>query len=236
MVKPLLVVALITAGVLVGACGDFAKREECLPTSDPSCVNDPDPTLPDLTGPNPNFPNPAAFRSTVALDETPGKTKLLLSELLLDPVGANAGMQKLELWNSGSSDMDAGNFVLHFGDQSFELPKGAVIPAGGFLVIHIGMAGSDDALNVYAPMLGELTASKGDALLATRDGQLTDYVQWGEPGQSFESAAQAEGQWPEGYACPTPVEGASLCFISNFPGNTPANFTARWPSLGQGND
>lgn len=237
MVKPSYLVALLTAGLVVAACGNYAKREQCTQLSDPNCVNEPAPTLPDLQGPNPDFPNPAAFRSTAKLDETPGKTSLVLNELLLDPVGDNAGHQKLEIWNAGSSDMNAAEFALIAGEQSFQLPEGTVIPAGGFLVVHLGAAGSNDAFNVYAPQVGELSAATGDMVLATRDGQLTDYVQWGASGQAHEADAEAEGQWVSGYACLAPVEGASLSFKSNSELiNSNWDFIAKHPSLGESNE
>ncbi|NUQ35781.1 MAG: hypothetical protein HUU29_12675 [Planctomycetaceae bacterium] len=156
-----------------------------------------------------------------------------MNELFLDPYGENDGAQKIEVWNGASGDFDVGGYTLRGCGTELSFADGTVVAAGGFLVVHVGLSGANDAGNIFAPAMNTLDAISGEMALVAPDGVIGDYVQWGEAGQSLEGYAAAEGQWVAGEVCVKPVEGTSLSYVGS--GSHATDYTARYPTIGSPN-
>ncbi len=222
---------------LISGCGDFATTNSCTPNADPTCQAD-NPaqfTLPNLTGPNPQFPIPqnAPPARNGRFLGGPGLTPVLLNELFLDPMGLNANRQQVELWNSGNIDFNLSGYTLNLSEQKIVFSQDQIIPAGQFLVIHLGQVGFNDTNDLFHSQIQEVDSKQGFAALITDTGVIADYVQWGTTGQALESYAVQEKQWSAKKACAVPVEGTALSLIGG--GNEVSDFAARFPTLGAPN-
>ncbi len=195
--------SLAFTAVLATACGDYANSLRG------------DPFVPNGTGPNPNnlpnangVPNPGSGGGH-AVSVSP----VVISEVLVDPNGPNAGYQFAELWNTGATSLGLGGWKLTAGNSTFPFPYGCNLSAGGRVVVNLGAAGATTSLEQFAPSFGELLGAGSLALL--RGGsELVDFVQWGSSGQAYEAAAASAGRWTAGYALNVPAEGLSLHYDS----------------------
>jgi hypothetical protein len=228
--------AAVAGALMLSACGDFAKNRVCLITADPGCLPDTGNfETPNLIGPNPNFPDPNAFKSApgrMRLDGAPSKAPIRINELLLNPRGGVEFRQKIEFLNDTTRDFDASGYTIRFDDAEWAFPDGAIVPAGRFAVLHLGLAGESGGMDFYAPEVSAVDPMNGGMALISPKGVVSDYVQWGD-GSELEELAVAEGQWLAGTSCVPPVEGASLSFVGD--GNLATDFTARWESIGRPN-
>lgn len=180
-----LLVALGGLVALLSACGDYANTVSG------------DVSLPNSNGPNPaNLPNP----NTVPKPLTPQGYAVSLSpvtieEVLIDPAGANTGLQYVEMFNASAFEASIGGWVLTNGTDSFTFPYGFRVPSQGRVLIHIGAAGTADATNQFAPSFGELPVTAGSLALLRAGSDVVDFVQWGASGNAFEGAAVLVGEW-----------------------------------------
>lgn len=239
-------VAIAAFAFVIGlaGCGDFATRKVCLPNSDANCTPDTNNfTTPNLNGPNPNFPIPAnapppgqSFPAHAGRLKTEASNAfVVVSEVVVDPLGANLGAQKIELWNPSQLDMPVGGWFIDVPVvagvvERITLPAGRKVEAGGFLVLHLGMLGTDDPWNLYVPGFAEMTANSGEVVLTTDSGLIADYVRWGTAPQVNEYAAALDGQWLYGTSCVKAPEGLALAFIGG--GNETTDFVCKPATLG----
>ncbi len=229
--------AAVFGAVMLSACGDFSNNKVCLINADPGCLPDTGHyEVPSLVGPNPNFPDPNAFKSApgrARLDGAPSKAAIRINELALNPEGGADFRQKVEFLNDTRRDFDASGYVVRFDSVEWTFPIGTVVPAGRFAVLHLGLAGENGGSEFYAPELASVDQANGGMALISPKGMVCDYVQWGK-GSELEELAVAEGQWLAGMSCVPPVEGASLSFVGE--GNLATDFTARWETIGGPNN
>ncbi|MBK9975843.1 MAG: lamin tail domain-containing protein [Planctomycetes bacterium] len=182
------------------ACGDYANSVKS------------DISVPASNGPNPgNLPNP----NTVPKPLTPqgyasSLSPVTIEEVMLDPVGPNSGLQYVELYNASSSPADLGGWVLSSGADNYTFPYGFTVAAGDRVLVHLFAAGTETANQRYAPSFGELDAVQGSLALLRGGVDVVDYVQWGNPGHAFESAAASVSEWVAGDYVLAPIEGHSL--------------------------
>jgi len=195
-----LLVALGGLVALLSACGDYANSV----TSDI--------TVPNSNGPNPqNLPNP----NTVPKPVTPQGYAVSLSpvtieEVLIDPAGANAGLQYVELFNASAFVADIGGWVLTDGTDSYTFPYGFRVASQARVLVHLGSAGTPDDANQFAPSFGELDVTTGSLAFLRAGSDLVDFVQWGTSGNAFEGAAVLVGEWVGGDYVLRAQEGRSV--------------------------
>jgi plastocyanin len=119
-------------------------------------------------------------------------------------------LDRIEITNLGDAPGDVGRYRLTYS------PAGAVellfnqipLPAGGSVVVHLNATGEKDAQNVYLPAAPSLPPTGSVALFAPNTvnsdlsdpHQMVDYVEWGSPGQDYESTAVAGALWRAGEA------------------------------------
>jgi len=184
-------------------------------------------------------------------DALPGAPSVVVNEVLLDPAGDNVGRQVIELANIGTVEVDvSGRALCHEtadagagGLTCYELPAGARIPPGEFVLIHAGAAGDDSALEFFAPDLGPFDRGLGEiGLFMTADptnaNNMVDYLRWGSPdgGEIGQLAASVELWSVDGAIDVTRLrDGASIAYqgTGDSPGDYRIDFT---PSLGASND
>ena len=75
--------------------------------------------------------------------------QIVLSEVLYDPVGSNAGNQWVELRNLGAASADLTGYRLCYRFHYWTFPTGTRISPGGFLVVHIGASGTNTSTDIF---------------------------------------------------------------------------------------
>lgn len=206
-----MLLSLIAIATVTSACGDYANTVSS------------DVSVPQANGPNPqNLPNP----NTVPKPTPPGgytvsPTPVVIQEVLVDPVGANAGNQFVELFNSSNLTVDVGGWMLTDGTSSHTFPYGFNVAAGERVVIHVGASGTDTNADQFSPSFAELQAT-GSMVLLRNANDLVDFVEWGADNQNFEGTADQNGEWTAGDFVLNAAEGLSY----NYDGT--ANNSTAW--------
>jgi hypothetical protein len=155
--------------------------------------------------------------SLLCLLGTPLSAQLKISELLLDPPGANGANQIVELVNVGATSVTPGpNWTLCARPLYPPLPQIAV-PAGGVVRLHIGVVGTDSATDWFVPGIPVLALDGELAIYSTNIAfadptQMVDFVSWGNgaasPFNSRMSTAISAQLWTSATAHVTlPAEG-----------------------------
>lgn len=205
-----LLIALGGLVALLSACGDYANTTKGTVT------------IPSSNGPNPgNLPNP----NTVPKPLTPHGYAVSLSpvtieEVLVDPMGPNAGMQYVELFNASLYEADLGGWVLTNGQDSFTFAYGFKVASKARVLVHIGTAGTPDSGNQFAPSFGELDPAQGSLALLRAGSDVVDFVQWGNSGQPLEGAAVLVGEWLGGDYVLRAAEGRSIHYTGTASNST----------------
>ena len=140
--------------------------------------------------------------------------KILINEVLYDPVGNNTGNQLIELKNIGDEPLELKGWWFCARQDYTQIPDVTIGP-GEFLVAHIGVNGTSTAKDVYLPFM--LTLQSITDLNLYRDGNFTNpgsmvhYVQWGSvPPTNRLSEAITAGLWTAGDFVPGVAESHSI--------------------------
>ncbi len=132
--------------------------------------------------------------STAAL----AQAQLDFTEVLIDPVGPNAGFQRIELHNTGPQHADLTGWNLVTAQGTYPMPP-VVVPAGAFALLHVASSGTSTNLDIHLPTLPVLGPSGSLALFrdaATNSpASLVDFVSWGG-GQASIAIAVLANRWP----------------------------------------
>jgi len=128
--------------------------------------------------------------------------RVVFNEVLYDPAGADAGLEKIELKNLGGVAVNLTGWELcvhgyYSGVTSF---NGVTLNPGSILVVHLRLSGTNNAGNLYLPdfpnIFGGTTLDNGSDGVALYDcniggcfegvgalNSMIDFVQWGITGQ-----------------------------------------------------
>ncbi len=169
-------------------------------------------------------------------------TDLRINEVLVDPVGPNEGETRVELRNSGPNPVNALGLNLCVDSTSCEVSVPTILPAGGFLVIHLNKSGTSSDSQFYTGTpFPDLQFEDSFALYRNGDdfwdpANMIDYFQWGNAGRFYESVAEAAGQWTSGQFFPAVFsEGMSIQWSGTGSGNDPGDYCADAPTFGSQN-
>jgi len=164
---------------------------------------------------------------------------LVLNEVLFRPA---SGEQLVEITNLGDTAVNMSGFQLvsSKGSSSYAFPKGTVLEAGSFLVIHIGVAGEDSRGELYAQDLTALGTEAGELALYRNDKlddpiSLVDYVQWGAAGGSLEELAVKARQWQQGEFVDTSKLEGGQSIAYDGKGDRASDWFVSTPTMGQRN-
>ena len=215
-----MLLSLLLIAVATSACGDYANTVSS------------DVQIPQSNGPNPqNLPN----ANTVPKPTPPGgytvsPTPVVVSEIMVDPSGVNAGNQYVELFNSSSNPVDIGGWMVTDGFSNHTFGYGFQLAANARVVIHLGASGTDSAKEQFSPSFGELQAT-GSMVLLQSGTNLVDFVEWGAASQNFEGTADQLQEWTAGDFVSNAAEGLSYHYDGT--ANNSTAWTAANPTPGQ---
>lgn len=194
-----MLIALLVIAGMTSACSNYANT-----------LNE-DVDEPQATGPNPQgLPDPGGVpKPTTPNGYAVSPSPVTIEEVLVDPMGPDAGNQYIELFNASIFDADIGGWVLSDGYSSHTFPYGFRVNAGDRVLVHIGAAGADSPTNQFSPSFNTLS-TQGSLALIRSGVDLVDYVQWGGSPNSFENTADQVAEWPIGDFLTLPQEGQSF--------------------------
>ena len=143
-----------------------------------------------------------------------------ITEILLDPIGPNAGNQLVELHNTGntSADFTGWNLVTPLG--TYSLPP-VVLPPYAHALLHVAATGISTASDLYLPAMPALGISGSLGLFrsaaTSNPADLLDFVSWGG-GQGAIAVAMVANRWTASNdtVTPTSVQGHSLAHYDQY--------------------
>jgi hypothetical protein len=163
--------------------------------------------------------------AAIAIAQNP-YPRLELTEVLVDPIGPNAGNQIVEITVNHTLAVDATGFQLVSWPNAAPFPP-ITLPTDQILRLHLGTAGMNTIADLFFPTMPVLTANATlaiyDSNQFTNATSLVDFVSWGGGTGLIQQAVQAQ-RWPSTLvsAVLPSQEGATL-----------ANRTfARWTMIG----
>ena len=142
--------------------GDDAGEHEPSPTQSPSPTPSPSPTSTATPAPTPSptstsTPAPTPTPTPMPV-QTPSPTpapapvvKIVVNELMPDPIGTDHGNETTELYNCGDESVDLGGWVLkNQGTGIHEIPAGTVIqPHGYYTTTELQLRNNDGQVFLY---------------------------------------------------------------------------------------
>ena len=162
---------------------------------------------------------------------------LVLNEVLYDPEGTDTGLEYVELFNSGTEAEILTGFDLKADDSAYYTFPDFTLTPGSYVTVHINTSGTDTSTDLFTGTSGNMGNSTGFIALfnSTTHSSTTliDYLEYGEDGQTWESAAIDAGIWTEGTFVIPADEGLSLSLCPNGEDyDTAANWQGDTPSQG----
>lgn len=140
----------------------------------------------------------------------PCQAGVLINEIMYHPPGTNVLAGWVELWNSGSSEIDLGRWRIR-GGIDFEFPTNLVLAPGGFLVVAADVP-TFQALHPQAPQAvggwaGTLSRDGDQLRLQDADGKVVDQVNYAPEGDwaerrigELDSLKRQGWEWHAGHA------------------------------------
>jgi hypothetical protein len=168
--------------------------------------------------------------------------QLQIDEILVNPVGPNAGNQLIELRNTtGSLNLDGWQLVT--GANVLALPPVSV-PIHGVVLVHLGAAGTNTSSDLYFPNAAPLSTSDSIALFRdvpiTAPTNLVDFVSFGGGTTTLQLALQMVLWAGPQATIPVPQgQGVTMARLDNpgIPSRSPKSwYWDHTPTLGSRND
>ena len=163
--------------------------------------------------------------------------QLVISEVLIDPVGSNSGKQIVEIMNTTNAAFTAKGWQICAPLTYAAIPQ-VQIPAGGVVQLHINTSGTNSTTDFYFPQFRDLGTSDTFLLYKSMNfnnsQDIIDFVSWGS-GATRISQAVSVKQWEATNAhVAVPVgEGKTISYDGS--GNASTDWVAAAPSLGKVN-
>ncbi|MEM3370488.1 MAG: lamin tail domain-containing protein [Candidatus Woesearchaeota archaeon] len=152
---------------------------------------------------------PAAYLCIILLLTIQAGARVLISEVIVDPVLTDTGGEAVELYNTEGFAVDISGYSIMTKSSSRDavLPNGSIIPPYGFfLIADAGWASSKDNSSWpdadYEEAITLANSDAGVALLSP-DGEILDALGWGNP-------SNMDGLLYEGTPMPNPQSGKSF--------------------------
>lgn len=125
------------------------------------------------------------------------QTQLRFTEILIDPIGPNAGFQLVEMHNTGNQVADLTGWHLVTPQGTYAMPSVSV-PIGGFVMLHVAASGLSTATDIYLPTIPTLGTSGSLAMFrsaaTSSPSAIVDFVSWGG-GQGAIAVAMVANRW-----------------------------------------
>lgn len=148
---------------------------------------------------------------------TAAPAQVRITEALVNPLGADAGQQVVEISNFGATAVSISGWRLVAATGLAVLPAGKTLGAGAHYLVHLAADGTNDPLHYYTGSgFAPVSAAANSLALYAATGSvgeasaLRDFVQWGAAAQAGEATAAAAGLWTAGEYVPITSEGNSM--------------------------
>lgn len=110
------------------------------------------------------------------------QAQLDFTEILIDPVGPNAGFQLVEMHNTGNQPVDLTGWQLVTPQGTYAMPP-VVVPVDAFVLLHVAANGTSTPADIYLPTLPVLGPSGSLAMFrsaaTSSPAEIVDFVSWG---------------------------------------------------------
>ncbi len=195
----------------------------CWPTLlDVNCITPPTPTAtPSPTATTTGIPT---HTPTTGPTETPTATPtvregVVINEVLYNPEGSDTGFEYVELYNNSLDAVDLTGYDLKADDAAYFTIPDFMLDPETYVVVHVNTEGTNTDTDLYAGISSNMGNTTGMIALFDSDthstGTIVDYVEYGDGGQTWESAAVAAGIWTVGDFAATTEEGQSMNLCPN---------------------
>ncbi|MFC1952747.1 carboxypeptidase regulatory-like domain-containing protein [Chloroflexota bacterium] len=206
----------MTTGIDVGMGNSFDSENNLSDfivrsTSEPQNSNDTE--FPEMSGMNPVVINEVYYNNTSSYS------------------------QWIELYNNAGGPENVSGCKIRAAGITYTIPPFTEINAGGYLVVHWSVDGTDTPGNVYTGTgITPMPILAGDVFFTDEGDGARDYVEYGAGGQASESVAGGP-QWPAGDYVPSVLQGQSIGRGNNgFDTNKSSDWqTFPAPTMGQMN-
>lgn len=128
--------------------------------------------------------------------------QVVINEVFHDAVGTDTGEEWIELYNPTVSGINLNGYDLTARTSGGDYTFGSfTIAAKSYVTVYWNKDGTDSGTELFTGSTGysNISDSKGSVALFNStthySGTIVDFVQWGEGGQTFESAAVSAGLW-----------------------------------------
>ena len=154
--------------------------------------------------------------------------RIVINEVLYNPVGSDTGNEFIELYNAGGTSVDITGWQVGSDSQYYTLPAFSLSPAA-FVVIHWNASGANNANDLYTGSLTNLSNTAGSVFIfnsSTKNSStIVDFLEYGAGGQTWESTAVSAGIWTAGNFVGNVSEGHSIeRRPKGYDTNSPADF------------
>ncbi len=135
-----------------------------------------------------------------------GASGTVINEVLFDPLGADTGLERIELYNGDATADDLSGWELYPDGIGYVVfPSHFSLKPYGVLTIHLREAGNDSESDLYVASstiktnMGNTSGSAGLFSGEPRGKEtIKSFVEWGKGGETWESAASDAGLWSRG--------------------------------------
>ncbi|MFC1958972.1 lamin tail domain-containing protein [Chloroflexota bacterium] len=141
--------------------------------------------------------------------EMSGVNPIVINEVYYN--NTSSDHQWIELYNNDSVPDDISGFKILAAGKTYTTPASTTIGAGGYLVMHWNIAGTNDTTNLYTGTTSwAAMPTLADDVYLTDEGNAAEgYVEYGAGGQTSKSIAGGS-QWPAGDYVPGVLQGESI--------------------------
>lgn len=151
----------------------------------------------------------------------PGKPTI--TSVIYDPIGNDAGKERIEIRNTGGYPIEMAGHILHFsgvGSNHFVFPS-YLLSVGAKVTIHVNQSGTDRKGHLFWDSTGDTNLdNSADSIslfkaLPKNATTIIDFIQYGKGGQNQENNAVIAGIWTAGDFIPDADEGYIIEMINN---------------------
>ncbi|MBN1356621.1 lamin tail domain-containing protein [bacterium] len=128
-------------------------------------------------------------------------------------MGPDTGLEFVEILNASDTEADLTGYELKLADSNYFMFPVFVLPPGARVIVHNNLDGTNTDTELYTGSLENMGNTHNSLALfsgAHTQHNIVDFVQYGDGGQQWESAAVSAGIWTGGDFAPDVDEGDSL--------------------------
>ncbi|MBN1296958.1 lamin tail domain-containing protein, partial [bacterium] len=139
--------------------------------------------------------------------------QVVINEILYDPMGSDTGFEFVELMNAGGEAVVLDGYELKLADSNYYAFVSFILNPGSRVVIHNNADGDDTPTDLFTGTLANMGNTHGSVALFSGEHTTTnivDFMQYGDGGEQWESAAVTAGIWTADDFVPDADEGLSV--------------------------